>query len=161
LARLCIDHVAREQVQLDATLIALNDIRTALLGEDHAALSSALARHEATVRNAADVSRDRAAFQREAGLLLGVPAESITLDLLIGRLPAETAGIVADARTRLREQAAAVERLASNNASLVHYCLDFLRRFFDRLTGWSRDGRYGPAGKPAPASGGSLINARG
>jgi hypothetical protein len=71
------------------------------------------------------------------------------------------AGQVADARADLQRTAAEVERLSNSNASLVHYCLDFLRRFFARLTGRLPDGRYGPTGAPAAASGGSLINARG
>ena len=106
------------------------------------------------------MTRRRTAFQEEAGALLGVPAASVTLDLLAGRLPG-AAGPIAEARARLRQQAAEVERLNASNASLLYYCLDFLRRFFERLTGRPRDGRYDPAGKPAAAVGGSLINARG
>jgi hypothetical protein len=161
LARLCLDQVAREQLQLDATLIALDDIRTALLSKDHAALTAALAQHESTIGGSEETCRARVAFQQEAGALLGVPAPTITLDLLISRLPGEVAGIVADARTRLRQQAAAVERLNNSNASLLYHCLDFLQRFFDRATGRPCDGRYGPAGKRTAVSGCSLIDARG
>lgn len=151
----------REQAQLDATRVALGDVRAALLDRDHAALGAALTRHQATVRAAEAVCRDRAAFRQEAADLLGVPPASVTLDLLVARLPADAAGPVAEARTRLRQQAAEVQRLNDSNASLVYYCLDFLQRFFDRLTGRPRDGRYGPAGTLAAACGGSLINARG
>jgi len=149
LAQLSLAHVVREQAQLDATRVALGDVR------------AALTRHQATVRAAEAVCRDRAAFRQEAADLLGVPPASVTLDLLVARLPADAAGPVAEARTRLRQQAAEVQRLNDSNASLVYYCLDFLQRFFDRLTGRPRDGRYGPAGTLAAACGGSLINARG
>src|SRR2546423_683779 len=36
LVRLCLDHVAQEQAQLDATLDYLRDVRASLLGQDHA-----------------------------------------------------------------------------------------------------------------------------
>jgi hypothetical protein len=160
LTRLCLEHLAREEAQLAATLAALTDIRAALLGKDHAALGDALVRHDATVRAAEEATRRRDAFRQEAGALLGVPAESVTLDLLAERLPA-AAGPITDARARLRQQAAEAERLSAGNATLLYYCLDFLQRFFERLTGRPRDGRYGPAGRVAAAPGGSLINARG
>jgi hypothetical protein len=161
LARLCLDHVAHEQAQLGAALALLNDVRAALLGRDHAALAGALARHRATAGGAEETTRRRADFQRQAADFLGVPPASVTLDLLAARLPADAAGHVADARARLRQLAADVERLNASNASLLYYCLDFLRRFFDQLTGRPRDGRYGPAGTPAAAPAASLIDARG
>jgi hypothetical protein len=161
LARLCLDHAADEQAQLEATLAFLQDVRAALLGKDHAALAGVLERHQATARQAAAMADRRAAFQREAADVLGVAPEAVTLDLLADRLPADAAGPVADARDRLRRMAAEVERLNTSNATLLYHCLDFFRRFFDRLTGCPRDGRYGPEGKPAAATGGSLINARG
>ena len=136
-------------------------MRAALLDRDPTALGAALSRHQATARRAEELGRCRVAFQQEAADQLGVPAESVTLELLAGRLPAPTARRVAEARANLRHTAAEVERLSASNASLVYYCLDFLRRFFARLTGGLPDGRYGPTGAPAAASGGSLINARG
>jgi hypothetical protein len=136
-------------------------MRAALLDRDHTALGAALSRHQATARRAEALSLRRAAFQQEASAHLGVPAESVTLELLAGRLPAPAAGRVAEARANLRHTAAEVERLSASNASLVYYCLDFLRRFFVRLTGGLPDGRYGPTGAPAAALNGSLINARG
>jgi hypothetical protein len=161
LARLCLDHVAHEQAQLDATLAALQDVRAALLGRDHAALGAALDRHQATAGLAEELRHRRTAFQREVGDHLGIPSESVTLELIVSHLPADAAAAVADARAGLRRTVAEVELLSNNNASLLYYCLDFLRRFFDRLTGRLPDGRYGPTGAPAAASGGSLINARG
>jgi hypothetical protein len=161
LARLCVDHLAREEAHLNATLIALRDVRSALLDKDQAAIEDALARHDGMPRSADDLCRARAAFQEAAGALLDVPPASVTLDLLASRLPADLAGPVVEARARLRRQAAEVEQLNASNASLLYYCLDFFQRFFDRLTGRARDGRYGPAGRLATASGGSLINARG
>jgi hypothetical protein len=152
--------MAREEQHLAATLAALHDIRAALLGKDHAALADALARHDATARAAPELTRRRDSFRQEVGALLGVPAESVTLELLAGRLPA-AAGPIVEARARLQHQAAEVERLTASNATLLYYCLDFLRRFFERLTGRPRDGRYDPAGRVATALGGSLINARG
>src|SRR5690348_5760634 len=105
LASLCLEHLAREQAQLDATLGALNDIRAALLGKDHAALGAALVRHDATARGAEELTRRRDDFRREAGALLGVPVASVTLDLLAGRLPG-AAGPITEAHARLRQQAA-------------------------------------------------------
>jgi FlgN protein len=161
LARLCLEQVAHEQAHIAATLAGLRDVRAALLGQDQTALGAALARHETTARGGDELGLRRAAFQKEAGELLDVSAASVTLDLLAAHLPADAAGPIAEARARLRQQAIEVERLSSSNASLLYYCLDFLQRFFDRLTDRPRDGRYGPAGKVAPTSGGSLINARG
>jgi len=129
--------------------------------KDHARLQEALTRHAATVQRAAAMQARRAAFQHEAAALLGVAPESVTLALLAARLPGEAAERVAEARARLQQTAAEVDRLNGRNASLLHYCLDFLQRFFDRLTGRPHDGRYGPAGRRAAGSGGSLINARG
>jgi hypothetical protein len=160
LVRLCLEQLAREEAQLAATLAALTDIRAALLGKDHAALGDALVRHDATARGAAEATRLRDAFRQEAAARLGVPAESVSLELLAERLPG-AAGPIAAARERLRQQAAEAERLSAGNATLLYYCLDFLQRFFERLTGRPRDGRYGPAGRVAAAAGGSLINARG
>ncbi len=160
LARLCLDHLAREEAHLAATLAALLDIRAALLGKDHAALAAALVRHDATARATDELTRSRDAFRDRAGALLGVPITSVTLDLLAARLPGAAAPIT-EARARLQQQAAEVERVNASNASLLYYCLDFLRRFFERLTGRPRDGRYGPAGKLTASFGPSLISARG
>ncbi len=142
-------------------MTALRDVRAGLLDRDQAALGAALDRHSGMIPAADELRRARAAFQAAAGELLGVAPASVTLDLLAARLPADAAGPVAETRARLRQTAAEVEQLNGSNASLLYYCLDFLQRFFDGLTGRPRDGRYGPAGRPAPASGGSLINARG
>ncbi len=136
LARLCLEQLAREERHLAAALAALRDVRAALLGSDHAALADALVRHDATARAAPESARRRDAFLREVGARLGVPAESVTLELLAARLPA-AAGPIAEARARLRQQADEVERLSAGNAALLSYCLDFLRRFFERLTGVS------------------------
>jgi hypothetical protein len=144
-----------------STLAALQDVRAALLGRDHAALGAALTRHQPTVRGAEEMRLRRAAFQQEAGEHLGVPPESVTLDLLAARLPADAARQLAGARAGLRQTAAEVQQVSDSNASLLYHCLDFLRRFFDRLTGRPPVGRYGPDGAPAAAAGGSLINARG
>jgi hypothetical protein len=160
LSLLCLEQLAREEAHLEAALAALQDVRAALLSKDHAALGVALVRHDATARAAAELTAHRDAFRQQAGAALGVPAESVTLDRLAERLPGAAEPIAA-ARARLRQQAAEVERLNASNASLLYYCLDFLQRFFERLTGRPRDGRYGPAGKLAAAAGDSLINARG
>jgi hypothetical protein len=161
LVPLCLEHVAREEAQLDATLASLRAVREALLGSDRTALEGALERHRGTARDAEVTRLRRVAFQQEAAALLGVPADAVTLDLLVARLPAGAAGRLADARARLQQQADEARRLNDSNATLLYYCLDFLRRFFDGLIGHAHDGRYGAAGTLAAAPCGSLINARG
>jgi hypothetical protein len=161
LAELCLEHVAQERAQLEATLAALRDVRVALLGKDHTALGAALARHQTTAASAEEMVRLRNAFQRAVAGRLGVSAKTVTLELLIAHLPQESADQLAEARTSLRGLAAEVEQLNSSNAALVYYCLDFLRRFFDRLTGCAIPGRYGPTGAPSVALGNPLLSARG
>jgi hypothetical protein len=160
LARLCLEHVAREEAQLGATRDAVGAIRDALLGKNQDALAAALERHEEAARRGEELNLRRDAFRRDVARKLGVPHESVTLDLLADRFP-DMAGAIAQSQARLRQLAAEVERLNHSNAALLSYCLDFLQRFFDQLTGTPRVRRYGPSGALTASSIDSLINARG
>src|SRR6516162_2497122 len=102
------------------------------------------------------LAHEEAQLDAASAALLGVPPEAVTLDLLADRLPE-----FAETRARIRQRADEVRRLNDSNATLLYYCLDFLQRFFERLTGRPHDGRYGPAGKRTAVPGGSLIDARG
>ena len=115
------------------------DIRTALLGKDHAALAAALDRHQTTLRNAAALDRERAAFQQQVGTRLGVPATAVNLDLLTTRLPADEAEIIAEARTRI----APANR--SNRATLQQY--RFCRFLQSRLPPALLRPPHGPASR--------------
>jgi hypothetical protein len=153
LAELSLEHVGRELAQLEAALAALQEVRTALLGKDPSALGAALARHQATADRAQETCRLRAEFQREVSARLGIAPDSVTLELLIARLPDEAAGRLGAARARLRRIAAEIEQLNSTNASLLYYCLDFFRRFFARVAGHGPHGLYGPTGALAASAG--------
>jgi hypothetical protein len=161
LARLALEHIADEEAQLQEALATLHDVRAALLGRDPAAVGNTLARQEECARRAEEMRRRRATFQQQAAELLGVPPESVNLDLLAVNMPRADAERLVAEQARLRGLAAEVGRVNGVNATLLYHCLDFFRRFFDDLTGGPRDGRYGPAGALAAAPCGSLINARG
>jgi hypothetical protein len=161
LGHVCLEHLAQEEAQLDATLDALQGVRAAVLGCDPAALGAALAYQEKIAQLAEFLGERRSALRHYAATRLGLTPTSVTLETLSAHVPPLTASQIAAARVRLRRQAAEIDQLNRSNASLISYSLDFLQRFFDDLTGRPRDGRYGPSGALQTASSGSLINARG
>ncbi len=161
LARLCLDHLALEEAHVRATLASLRTVRAALLANDQAALDDALMRHEGTVRRGEELRRARDGFRQEIGELLGLAPGEVNLSLLCSRLPADAGATLSARQEGLRRDAAEADHLNRSNAVLLHYCLDFLQRFFQDLTGRPAEVRYGPAGALRDTPSGSLIDARG
>jgi hypothetical protein len=160
LAELCLQHLEHEQAILQAALEALQEGRHALVTGNTAALTEAVHRQEVAADAFAALRLHRDEFRRTAAAVLGTSPHDITLRALSAALPGEAARFDA-ARERLARLAIQVRQLSSQNATLIHTCLDFVQRFLRDLTGAAAPTRYGRAGKMQESACGSLLQVRG
>jgi hypothetical protein len=152
----------QEEAMLGATLESLGQVRAALTHGDLPALNRALESQAHTARAADELRQRRAALRRELAAALGVPPQTVTVEMMAKRLPADAADRLLRYRDRLRSMAADVDRLNRANASLVSQSLDFLQRFLLEITGGGQSGKsYTCCGMPREAECGSMIEARG
>jgi hypothetical protein len=161
LIQLCDAHLDREEAHLETTREALREIYTAAVAGRPQELADVVQRREDTARGTAEMRGERQGFRTEAGAMLSIPAESVTLRTLAGHMPAALGQRLLQRRQKLLDLAHAVDHQARDIALLSHYFLEFLQRFFIELTGGRKSGRYGPEGLRREPICGSLLQAQG
>lgn len=162
LALVCLAHLEREEALLEALLTSLQQVRAALLSGELKALTLALEGQDHTARAAQEIRQSRARLREELAVRLGTTPETVTIQLLAGRLPGELGQRLASCRERLRQMTAAVDELNQGNVLLIRQSVDFLHQLLVEITGGnSSGGCYSGTGTRQDARCGSLIEAQG
>jgi len=161
LVQLCSAHLDREQAHLETTRELLRKVYAAALASKPQGLADLLERQKSTAEASAGIRAERERFRTEAGNLLGIATQAVTVREIARRLPAGIAQHLLERRRELHGLAVEVEGLGRDIALFSHYFLDFLRRFFIQLTGGRGSGRYGPEGLRREPVCGSLLQAQG
>jgi hypothetical protein len=161
LVRLCSAHLDREQAHLETTREVLRKVYAAARASKPQELSDLLERQKNVAEATAGIRAERERFRAEAGCLMGIAVEAVTVGEIARRLPAGIAQHVLERRRQLQRLAGEVESLGRDVALFGHYFLDFLQRFFVQLTGGRNSGRYGPEGRRREPVCGSLLQAQG
>jgi flagellar biosynthesis/type III secretory pathway chaperone len=157
-----LDHLAQEEAMLAATLELSRQVRAALIQNNRAGLTEALAQQERAVQPGPELRRERARLREKAAAALGIPADAFTLGKLAPHSTRPLADRLSRFRDRLRQLAQELDQLNRDNAVLVRFNLDFFQQVLVAITGGKpATGCYGPHGNKQTAPLGSLIEARG
>lgn len=130
-----IAHLREEEQTLAVLLVAVREIRHALLNRDGERLTQAL-QAEVDSFQMGELMRDkRAALRQQLAERLHESAEEITLSSLERVVSAETRGELAKCRQRLQEMSDELLRLNRQNAAMIQQTLDLTERIVGQLTG--------------------------
>ena len=143
-------------VHLDAQIASARRLLASILAQGKAIRSRDV---EAVILRLSDVKTEmslRATLEEQrtellvrAGVVLGVPAPSVTLDAMTTLMPAADAGTARERSAELRGLLAEVAREHGINRALMRQELAFLDHLV-RLIGEEPDGGYGPGSDHKP-----------
>ncbi len=130
-----ISHLREEEQTLSVLLVAVREIRQALMNRDGERLTQAL-EAEADSFHMGEVMRDkRAILRREMGSRLNIAPDEVTLSRLDGYVSSESRGELLRCRQRLQEMSEELLRLNRQNAAMIQQTLDLTERIVGQITG--------------------------
>ena len=130
-----IAHLREEEQTLAVLLVAVREIRHALLNRDGERLTQAL-QSEADSFQMGELMRDkRNKLRQQLAEWLPAAAEDVTLSSLERAVSAETRGELAKCRQRLQEMSDELLRLNRQNAAMIQQTLELTARIVGQLTG--------------------------
>ncbi len=130
-----IAHLREEEQTLAVLLVAVREIRLALLNRDGERLTQALQAEVDSFQMGELMRGKRAALRQQLAERLQESAEEITLSSLERVVSAETRGELAKCRQRLQEMSDELMRLNRQNAAMIQQTLDLTERIVGQLTG--------------------------
>ncbi len=130
-----ISHLREEEQTLAILLVAVREIRHALMNRDGERLTQAL-QAEAESFQMGELMRDkRATLRRQLAEQLQMPADEVTLSSLESVVSIGTRGKLAKCRQRLQEMSDELLRLNRQNAAMIQQTLELTERIVGQLTG--------------------------
>ncbi|TXT27399.1 MAG: hypothetical protein FD138_2756 [Planctomycetota bacterium] len=130
-----ISHLRDEEQTLAILLVAVREIRQALLNRDGERLTQAL-EAEADSFQMGEVMRDkRATLRQDMAARLHIAPEAVTLSRLERCVSAEASGELEKCRQRLQQMSDELLRLNRQNAAMIQQTLDLTERIVSQLTG--------------------------
>lgn len=162
LTLLCRNYLMGEEGVLAPVVAAVREVREVLLHQSTDLLEESLLQLQSCGSAMEAWRPQRARFRQAAAGCLGLAPQTLTLELVLARLPGQEVPQLEAARQRVRELALELDRLCRSNHTLVQYTLDFFQQYFGQVTGGARgSGAYARTGKKTDIVCGSLIQARG
>lgn len=142
-----LEHLATEQEALEAILDCVGRVRTALLERDDTSLDEAVESMQTLQKRQAELRTVREHLQSQAASLLEVAPQTLSLSLLIKRLPPYLAQALSDQQRTLRSLVRDVNRLNRGNMMLISNSAQLTRHVMEVLTGKPIVQRYGKDGQ--------------
>ena len=144
--KLCLEHLKREEVVLNRSCHALQQVREALRANNGDALLAAVEAQQQTEKQLCGLQADRARFVNRLAVALDVPASHATVGRLMRRMDGEHRLELQRARRQVRNASKAVERLCRGNAALISHRMEMIRRLLYAL-GATNTGAYQKTGE--------------
>ena len=130
-----ISHLRDEEKTLAILLVAVREIRQALLNRDGERLTQALEAEADSFQMGEQMRDKRAAFRQELAERLQVAPSEVTLSRLEAIVSAGARGELAKCRQRLQEMSDELLRLNRQNGAMIQQTLDLTERLVGQLTG--------------------------
>lgn len=129
------EHLRDEEQTLAILLVAVREIRQALLNRDGERLTQALQAEADSFQMGAEMRERRVVFRQQMAERLQIDPAEVTFSRLEGCVSEETRGELAKIRKRLEEMSDELLRLNRQNAAMIQQTLDLTERIVGSLTG--------------------------